>query len=223
MDVEDLPGGLRRVASLSPGSADGRRSLANASLPTQIAAVERIVTGSADLMTVLRLIRELALPEGWLMAGCIYQSIWNALTGRPPRTGIKDYDIGYFDAADLSYEAEDRVIRKVGDAAAKAGVRLALEVRNQARVHLWFEQRFGSPVPPLGSTAEAATRYTTTSNAIAVRLVAEGKVEITAPYGLRDIFAMHLRPNRLLPNGPTHDAKARRCLEIWPEITVEWW
>ena len=108
-----------------------------------MAAVERIVAGNADLMAVLRLVRELALPDGWLMAGCIYQSIWNALTGRPPRTGIKDYDIGYFDATDLSYEAEDRVIRKVGDAAAKAGVRLALEVRNQARVHLWFEQRFG--------------------------------------------------------------------------------
>ena len=222
--VEDSQtGGLHHAASFPPDFGGERRSLANKSLAVQVAAVERIVAGNADLIAVLRLVRELALPDGWLMAGCIYQSIWNALTGRPPRTGIKDYDIGYFDASDLSYEAEDRVIRKVGDAAAKAGVRLALEVRNQARVHLWFEQRFGSPVPPLGSTAEAPTRYTTTSNAIAVRLVAEGKVEIAAPYGLRDIFSMHLRPNRLLPNGPTHDAKARRCLEIWPEVTVEWW
>jgi hypothetical protein len=198
-------------------------ALANASLPTQMAAVERIVSNDTDLMTVLRLIVDLTLTDGWLMAGCIYQSVWNSLTGRPRRNGIKDYDIGYFDPFDLSYEAEDRIIQKVADAAARAGLSLRLEVRNQARVHLWYEQRFGFPVPPLTSTAEAPSRYTTVSNAIAVRLMAEQTIEIAAPYGLRDIFAMHLRPNRLLPNGPTHDAKARRCLQVWPELSVEWW
>ena len=222
MDVEDSrTGGPYRVASFSPDYPRG--SLANEPLAIQMAAVERVVAGNTDLMAILRGIREVALPDGWLMAGCIYQSIWNELSGRPPHTGIKDYDIGYFDAADRSYEGEDRAIRRVAAGAERAGLKLNLEVRNQARVHLWFEERFGFAVAPLTSTIEATTRYASATHAIAVRLGADDRLEIAAPYGLRDIFAMHLRPNRLLPNGPTHDAKARRCLEIWPEITVEWW
>ncbi len=34
-----------------------------------------------------------------------------------------------------------------------------VEVRNQARVHLWFEAHFGEPYTPLSSTAEALRRF----------------------------------------------------------------
>jgi uncharacterized protein len=60
------------------------------------------------------------------------------MTGRPLDYGIKDYDLGYFDDSDLSYEAEDAVIRRV-KAAFDEPLRSTVEVRNQARVHLWFE------------------------------------------------------------------------------------
>jgi uncharacterized protein len=143
------------------------------------------------------------------------------MTGRPRRTGIKDYDIGYFDDSDLSYEAENRIIKGLAEVGRSLG--LELQVRNQARIHLWFDKRFGFSVPPLTSAAEAPARYTSMAHAIGIRLMGEGGFEIVAPFGLRDVFAMHLRPNRTLPNGPTHDAKARRCVEIWPELTVEWW
>lgn len=220
LDIEGRPNGgaAPRLDKDSSG-----RALGNELLSDQNSAVRRIVGDDPDLMAILRLIRDLALPDGWLMAGCLYQTVWNALTGRPRRTGIKDYDIGYFDGADLSYEAEDRIIRRVDAAAARIGLSLALEVRNQARVHLWFEQRFGFPVPPLTSTIEASTRYTSFAHAIGVRLTPDDELEIAAPFSLRDVFAMHLRPNRILPNGPSHDAKAKRCLEVWPELTVEWW
>ncbi|WP_342361021.1 nucleotidyltransferase family protein [Terrarubrum flagellatum] len=197
------------------------RALAAAPLTEQIEAVGQIVRDDPDLMAALRLIRDLELPDGWLCGGCIYQTIWNVIACYPRRTGVKDYDIGYFDPSDLSYEAEDRVIRRVEEAGASLG--LNLEVRNQARVHLWFEQRFGYAVPPLASAAEAPTRYASTTHAIGVRLTEGDRIDVVAPYGLRDIFAMHLRPNRSLPNGPTHDAKAKRCQAIWPMVTVEWW
>jgi hypothetical protein len=56
-----------------------------------------------------------------------------------------------------------------------------------------------------------------------VRLRQDDRLDVVVPFGLRDVFAMHLRPNRGMPNGATHDAKARRCLETWPELSVEWW
>ena len=53
----------------------------------------------------------LGLPNGWLVAGCLFQTIWNLRSGRPPQLGIKDYDLFYFDAADLTESAERRVQR----------------------------------------------------------------------------------------------------------------
>jgi hypothetical protein len=52
----------------------------------------------------------LALPDAWLVAGCLVQTVWNVLTDRPLDHGISDYDIFYFDP-DTSWEAEDAVIR----------------------------------------------------------------------------------------------------------------
>jgi hypothetical protein len=204
-----------------PRERPDRRAIAHAPVAIQVETLERIVVADPDLMAILSIVRDQALPDGWLVAGCLYQTVWNALTGRPPRTGIKDYDIAYFDASDLSYEAEDRVIDQVAEAGIALG--LELEVRNQARVHLWFEGRFGFAVPPLASASEAPTRYASTTHAVGIRLARDDRFEVVAPYGLRDLFALHIRPNRMMPNGATHDAKARRCLAIWPEVTVEWW
>lgn len=197
------------------------RDLALAPLDEQAAAFRAIIADDPDLMAILALVRELGLADGWLASGALYQTVWNRLTERPRRTGIKDYDVIYFDGSDLGFEAEDAVIRRVEAAARPLG--LALEVRNQARVHLWFPHRFGFAVPPLASSAESLRRYASTTHAVAARLDADGRIHLLAPFGLSDVFALHLRPNRVLPNGPSHDAKARRCLSVWPELTVEWW
>lgn len=195
-------------------------ALAIAPLAEQQKALAGIVLADPDLSAIVDLVAEQDLPDGWLVAGAIYQTAWNLIAGQPRRTGIKDYDVIYFDP-DTSYEAEDRVIRRMDAACRPLG--LAVEVRNQARVHLWYEVRFGFPIPPLTSSAESLLFYASTTQAVGVRRNAAGGLDMLAPYGLSDIFAMHLRPNRLRPNGPSHDAKARRCLATWPTLTVEWW
>ena len=88
-------------------------------------------------MHLLYRLRSLRLPQWRLVAGCLYQTVWNVLTDRPRGTGIKDYDLIYFDQDEPSWEAEDAVIRRV--AAATRDCVGPVEVRNQARVHLWFE------------------------------------------------------------------------------------
>ncbi|MEM6905222.1 MAG: nucleotidyltransferase family protein, partial [Pseudomonadota bacterium] len=78
-----------------------------------------------------------ALPDGWIVAGALYNTVWNVLTGRPPGHGIRDIDVFYFDGSDLSYGAEDQVIRR---ASRHFAPEPPVEIRNQARVHLWFER-----------------------------------------------------------------------------------
>ena len=70
----------------------------------------------------------LALPDAWIVSGCLVQTAWNVLTGRAVDYGIHDYDIFYFDP-DTSWQAEDAVIRKLRGRLAKLDVKV--EVRNQ--------------------------------------------------------------------------------------------
>ena len=84
--------------------------------------------------------RRSGVGDWWLTAGVLFQTVWNSLTGRPPGTGIRDADLFYFDA-DTSWEAEDAVIRAGADLFADLPV--PVEIRNEARVHLWYAERFG--------------------------------------------------------------------------------
>jgi hypothetical protein len=117
-----------------------------------------ILRATPTLMRVLSVARHLFLPNWLVFSGAVYQPVLNHPTGRPLDYGIKDYDLGYSDASDLSYEVEDAVIRRV-ETAFDEPLRSMVEVRNQARVHLWFEAKFGETYGPLSSTAEALERF----------------------------------------------------------------
>ena len=76
---------------------------------------------------------------------------------------IKDYDVIYFDR-DVSYEAENKVIQ----AAEKLFKDLdaKVEIRNQARVHVWFEKHFGYKSKPFLSSEEGINSWRTTATAV---------------------------------------------------------
>jgi hypothetical protein len=181
---------------------------------------EAIIRADPDLMHLLERLRSLTLPQWRLVAGCLYQTVWNVLTGRPRGTGIKDYDLIYY-GSDDSWEAEDAVIRRV--AAATRDCVGPVEARNQARVHLWFARRFGCAYPPLSNADESLRYYASIVHAVGVRLETDDRLDIAAPFGLDDVFAMRIRPNYALANAASHISKAERAKTIWPEVVVEPW
>lgn len=183
-------------------------------------ALEAIIRAEPTLMRVLATTRELALPDAWLVSGAIYNCVWNSLTGRPALHGVNDIDIIYFDP-DLSWDAEDRVIKAVEQALVDLPV--PVQPRNQARVHLWFEQKFGFPFAPLASSRESLLRYASKTHAVAARLEADGGLTIEAPFGLEDMFAFRVTPNPAADNRLTHEKKGARIRSMWPEVTVVPW
>jgi hypothetical protein len=189
--------------------------------PTLFEKLERIVRADARLMQLLNVARAADLPQWRVVSGCIYQTVWNALTGRPPGTGINDYDLIYFDGADLSQATEAAIESRIR--AHLPAFPAPVEVCNQARVHLWFEDCFGIPYPPLSSADEAITRYASATHAVGVRLMPDDRLDIYAPFGLADIFNMIIRPNYALPNKATHEKKAARARAVWPELKVIPW
>jgi hypothetical protein len=178
-----------------------------------------ILCATPPLMRVLSVARHLGLPDWLMFSGAVYQPVLNHLTGRPLDYGIKDYDLGYFDASDRSYDAEDAVIRRV-KAAFDEPLRSMVEVHNQARVHLWFEAKFGEAYEPLFSTAEALERFASATFAVGVGLESDDRLRIEAPFGLTDLFALRLCPN---PRRNTVGF-ARTAADVrrrWPEVVVE--
>jgi uncharacterized protein len=166
---------------------------------------------------IVRELDAIVLPDAWMVSGCLVQSVWNALTSRPIDYGIADYDVFYFDP-DTSWAAEDAVIRAVD--ARLTGLGVKIEVRNQARVHLWYAAKHGVPYPPLRCSTEGIDRFLTRTTKVGIRRAGDG-YDVYAPHGFDDVADMIVRPNPG-PNfsAANYAAKAARWKAFWPEVTV---
>ena len=181
-----------------------------------LAAVRR----NPMVTTVLGRLEALALPDAHLAAGCLFQTVWNVLDGQDPEHGIGDYDVIYFDDSDLAWAAEEVVIRRW--AAAFADLPVEVEVRNQARVHLWYEDHFGVPYPALGSSRDAVDRYAAHACRFAIHPEPDGW-SVYAPAGYDDLFGFVLRPNPVVAPREVYETKAARWQSLWPRLAVHPW
>jgi hypothetical protein len=150
----------------------------------------------------------LDLPGAWLVAGCLFQTVWNLQAGLRPESGIKDYDIFYFDPSDLSETAEAEVQAHAASVLSDLGV--TVEVANQARVHLWYPTHFGHPYPALGSAEDGIGRFLVLETCVGLR-----PHECHAPYGLTGLYAGTLTPNPATPYGELFDSKVASYKERW--------
>lgn len=163
---------------------------------------------------ILRRLPALGLAEAHLVAGSVYQAVWNRQAGRPVAADVKDYDIFYYDL-DTSWAAEDRAIRRAETLFADLGV--AIELKNQARVHLWYGARFGPGYPPLASATDGIDRYLVACTCVGLR-VADGAVY--APYGLEELWDGILRMNPANPRPDLFLAKAESYRARWPHLRI---
>ncbi|WP_405584699.1 nucleotidyltransferase family protein [Streptomyces sp. NBC_01092] len=190
-------------------------------LGEQLDGLQSVLSQNEVLTDVMTRAATLELPGWYVTAGCLFQTVWNVVTDRPPTSGIKDYDIFYFDGTDLSWEAEDAVIRAGQEVF--AGLPAEVEIRNEARVHLWYEQKFGVSCPPHESTEAAIDSFAATTCCLGVRLESGGGWRVYAPHGLSDVFNLVVRPNPVLAPREVYEAKAARWRDEWPELTVLPW
>ena len=156
---------------------------------------------------------DLALPDGWLVAGCLFQTVWNLQAGRAPEADIKDYDLFYFDAADLG-EAGERAMQARAEAVL-GDLGIQVEVVNQARVHLWYEADFGQAYAPLDSSHAGIERFLVPATCVGVR-----PGELYAPYGLDALYRGELAMNPLVPHRNLFERKAASYRARWPALTI---
>lgn len=177
----------------------------------------RIVEADPDIAAMLAAMSTFGAPDCWLVSGVLFQTVWNVLEGRPRGHGIRDYDLFYFDE-DMSEEAEDRWIKRAGRHFAFAPCEVQL--RNQARVHLWYREKFGIPeYPRLTSSCDGVRQFLLPACMVAVRPNASG-TELFDPLGVDDIFDRILRTNPLWQGRPRPEylAKVERYMRDWPSL-----
>lgn len=189
----------------------------------QRTAIDRLMAdlrGSAVLWECLERLEVLGLPDCYLGAGCIAQTVWNAAHDKPPAAGISDHDVVYFDAADLTENGEHEATATVRTL--MADLPLNVDVKNQARVHLWYRRRFGYDIVPYKSIEDAIATWPTTATAIGVRL-AQRRPRVFAPFGLDDLLGLVVRANRVQITPEIYRRKVARWTRHWPNLTVLPW
>jgi hypothetical protein len=161
----------------------------------------------------------LGFEDWWLTAGCIAQSVWNFSCGRDIHAGIRDYDLFYYDP-DTSWAAENDVIRKARHVF--SDIPVEVQIRNQARVPLWYEKKFGIPFGVVKQASDGIDRFPCATVAVGVKRLHE-RFEVYAPFGLTSLFEGKLGPNRVLPIPGVYAEKTGRWQREWPHLQREPW
>ncbi len=192
-------------------------------MPTQEERFRALVVTNPVVAALIDRLPALAISDCWITAGALMQTVWNALEGREPTAGIKDYDVFYFDP-DLTWKAEDRTIKRA--AAAFADLEAEIELRNQARVHLWFDRKNGtSGYPRLTSARAGIDVFLETPTMLGIHPLGGGAFDVYAPSGFGDLFGFIHRPNprALAGQWARYVEKAARRKALYPRLTVIPW
>jgi len=165
-------------------------------------------------LSVLRTVRALALPDWAIGAGFVRNAVWDQMHGYDAPTPLDDVDVLFFDPADDTRDREGALERRL--AAALPGV--PWSVRNQARMH----RRNGDR--PYTDTEDAIRFWLETATGVAVRLEADDRLTVIAPFGLDHLLALCSGPT---PRGREgYDAylarmRAKDWPARWPKVRVE--
>lgn len=189
-------------------------------LHRQVDYLRRALDQNPIAQRVLSAASDMLLPNWYFGAGGVAQTVWNLRHQFQPDDGIKDYDVVYFDPEDTSPEAEKRMQADFASRVADLGI--AVDVKNQARVHLWYEERFGRRIDPYTSAEEAIATWPTTASSVGVRPDSDAII-VCAPFGLSDLLGMLVRPNKTIVTREVYEEKAGRWAKRWSKLRVIPW
>jgi uncharacterized protein len=150
----------------------------------RLAELRTLIASDGPRMRVLRIVRDLGLPDCWVAAGFVRNCVWDHLHGRATSPLPQDIDVVWFDRAGCD---------AARDAGLEAALRdrdgtLAWSIKNQARMHERNDDG------PYRSATDAMRYWPETATAVGVRRGQRGEIEVAAPLGLDDLFGLIVRP-----------------------------
>jgi hypothetical protein len=181
----------------------------------------KIITQNKYLNNALKEIKEIDSEDIYIGSGAITQTVWNYLFGNDLTYGIDDFDIVYFNDNDLNENAENKMIREISNKL--KNIPIKLDIKNQARVHLWYRNYFGYDILPITSIEDAIDRWPTTSTSIGIKLNEKNEFYVYAPFGFKDLFSGIVRANKRQITKEIYDKKVQKWIKKWPKLKVIPW
>ena len=182
-----------------------------------------ILKMNSDLMDVLNYIETLKLPNFYIAAGSVFQTVWNFYDKNDLNYNIKDIDVIYFDDNDISVETDIKYYNLINDFCKNKGYKYEIDVSNEARMHLWKQEKFNIEVEPYTCSEDAINKWIATVHAIGITK-SHDELKIYAPYGLSDIFSKTIRPIKHKYNTKEiYDKKAMSWNERFDNLNIIEW
>lgn len=182
-----------------------------------------IIKQNKELMLILNYISELNLPNFYIAAGSIFQTIWNYYENKPLNYGIKDIDVIYYDKNNLSKEDEQVLEDKIVEYFKKLNINYQFDVHNEARMHLWKKDNENKEIDQYKNSEDAISQWIATVHAIGITKI-ENEIRVYAPYGLSDIFSRTIRPIKHKGNSKElYDKKVKCWEERFDKLNIVEW
>ena len=163
-------------------------------------------------MRILRHVRALNAPDCWVAAGFVRSLVWDRLHHRACSPLPEDIDVIWYDAGQ-NHELADHYLET---SLSGMDAEVNWSVKNQRRMHT----RNGDAA--YESATQAMTYWPETATAVAVRLKPCDEIEIAAPFGLDDLFALVLTATPRF-SGEKYPmflerANSKQWLAKWPNL-----
>lgn len=191
----------------------------NKSIDEQISILEKILLQNKTLKELLEILSKSNLKNYYVAAGCINQTVFNYYHGNDLCFGIEDFDIVYFDD-DTSYEKEDEIIKYLENLISNLNIKC--DIKNEARVHLWYGEKYGKEIEPYKNIEDAVSSWGTSITCVGVRLE-NNKLIVCCPYGLNDLFDMTIRPIKKQYTKDQYEIKTKKWKSKWNKINILPW
>lgn len=180
----------------------------------RLTALQALIAADPARMRILRMVRDLALPDCWVAAGFVRNCVWDHGHGRTPAALPADIDVIWFDAARAT-AAHDAALES---ALLNHDKTLQWSVKNQARMH----GRNGDA--PYRSSTDAMRHWPETATAVGLRLGQGGGIDVAAPYGLDDLFNLAVRPTARFVGEKyplyLERIRSKRWQARWPRLRI---
>lgn len=189
----------------------------------QINQATFILKKNKELMDILDFVYKLKLPNFYIAAGSIFQTIWNYYDKKPLNYGIKDIDIIYYNNDDLTIDTDLKYYNMIKDYCNKKGYNYEIDVSNEARMHIWKKEKFNIDVKQYINSEDAINKWIATVHAIGITKD-NNKLKIYAPYGLSDIYSRTIRPiKHEYSSKDIYDKKAKSWSERFDNLNIIEW
>lgn len=175
--------------------------------------VRDILSADPARCELLECVYALQLPDCWGAAGFVRNGVWDFLHDRACQPVTGDVDVIWYDPTRATPEIDQALEARLRGMYPKVD----WSVKNQARMHVRNHDR------PYTSSSDAMRHWPETATAVAARRQTGRCIEVCAPLGLEDLFALVLRPTSRFAIDKHDIYKARSFTKAWetkwPQLT----